>query len=103
MGYAEENIGDKIFVPDLNDVITTVHAVLMRLYPILLTNISKSWKASLSKLTERDGPSTTLRSWWVFAILMMKDSVVYETTRVSNRRGYVAAYCRLNSTSGSDS
>ena len=27
VGYAEENIGYKIFVPDLKDVITTVHMV----------------------------------------------------------------------------
>ena len=42
VGYVEEHIDYKIFVSDINGVITTLHVVFKRLYQILLMNILKN-------------------------------------------------------------
>ena len=100
VGYAEENIGYQIFVPDLNDVITTVHVVFNEVIPNPSDEYFKELERLFVKVDEKERSVDDFKFLVGTRHLDDEDGMIYETTRVVNRRGYIVAYRRLVTNQG---
>ena len=95
MGYAEENNGYLMFVPKLNKVIVSVHVVFNRIIP----DSTSYYFAELDRLKiDVASEEKDLASYSHLVgthHLDDEDGLVYETTRVVVRKGYIVAFRRL--------
>ena len=100
VGYAEENKGYQLFVPDLNDVITTVHVVFNEVIPYPSDEYFKELERLFVKVDEKERSVDDFKFLVGTRHLDDEDGMIYETTRVVNRRGYIVAYRRLVTNQG---
>ena len=101
VGYAEQNTGYLIFVPDLNKTITSVHVVFNEIIP----DPTAEYFSELEKLTIEVASESKDPSEYDFLVglnhLDDEDGLMYMTTRVVVSRGFIVAYRRLlNTTTG---
>jgi hypothetical protein len=95
VGYAEENTGYLVFVPELNKVIVSVHVVFNEIIP----DSTSDYFAELDRLkidvaSEEKDPASYSHLVGTHH-LDDEDGLVYETTRVVVRKGYIVAFRRL--------
>jgi hypothetical protein len=101
VGYAEQNTGYIIFVPDLNKNITSVHVIFNEIIP----DPSAEYFSELEKLKIEVAEESRDPADYDFLIGMNhlddEDGLVYQTTRVVVRQGYIVGYRKLlNTTAG---
>jgi hypothetical protein len=98
VGYAVQNTGYIIFVPDLNKTIVSVHVVFNEIIP----DHTAEYFAELEKLNIDVAPESREASDYTFLVgkrhLDDEDGLLYETTRIVVRQGYIVGYRKLIST-----
>jgi hypothetical protein len=100
VGYAEENSGYQVFVPELDRVITSAHCILNEVIP----NSTAEHFSELERLQVKE--DSVEKSAIDFQFLvgqkhLDEDGLLYTTTRgVVEQRGYIVAYRRLVTTHG---
>ena len=95
VGHTDENIEYEIFIPDLIDIITTVHVVFNEIVP---NSITSKLQRMFVKVDEK--AKTVDEFKLLVGTCHREDGMVYKTTIVVNRCGYIVAY---HSARGSDS
>jgi len=95
VGYAQENTGYMIFVPSLNKIIVSVHVVFNEVIP----DPTSEYFSELEQLKIEVATTPQDPSHYDFLVgtthIDDEDGLVYETTRVVVRKGFIVAFRRL--------
>ncbi len=95
VGYAQQNTGYLVFVPTLDKIITSVHVIFNEIIPDPTAEyFSELEKLKIEVAAESQDPST-FQSLVGTHHIDDEDGLVYETTRVVTRKGFIVAYRRL--------
>jgi hypothetical protein len=95
VGYAQQNTGYMIFVPALDKIIVSVHVIFNEIIP----DPTAEYFSELEKLNIKVADDSKDPADYQYLIgqhhLDDEDGLVYETTRVVVRKGFIVAYRRL--------
>ena len=95
VGYAQQNTGYMIFVPELDKIIVSVHVVFNEVIP----DPTADYFSELEKLKIEVAPDSQRLEDYDYLVgthhIDDEDGLVYETTRVVVRKGFIVAYRRL--------
>ena len=95
VGYGEQNTGYLVFVPELNKAVVSVHVVFNEIIP----DPTSEYFAELDRLQIEVAADAKDPQEYSFLVgshhLDDEDGMVYETTRVAVRKGFIVAFRRL--------
>jgi hypothetical protein len=100
VGYAQENTGYLIFIPSLDKIIVSVHVVFNEVIP----DPTAEYFSELEKLKIEVASNPQDPSHYDFLVgtkhIDDEDGLVYQTTRVVVRKGFIVAFRRLATSAG---
>jgi hypothetical protein len=95
VGYAQQNTGYMVFVPALDKIIVSVHVVFNEVIP----DPTAEYFSELEQLKIEVASESKDPADYQFLVgtqhIDDEDGLVYETTRVVVRKGYIVAFRRL--------
>jgi hypothetical protein len=95
VGYAQQNTGYLVFVPALDKIITSVHVIINEIIPDPTAEyFTELVKLKIEVASECQDPSH-FQSLVGTHHIDDEDGLVYETTRVVTRKGFIVAFRRL--------
>ncbi len=100
VGYAQQNTGYMIFIPSLDKIIVSVHVVFNEIIP----DPTAEYFSELEQLKIEVASNPQDPSHYDFLVgtkhIDDEDGLVYETTRVVVRKGFIVAFRRLVTSAG---